>query len=219
MERKNYNQITTHNDLFKERYILGADLVGKYEFPQLPKVVGNVEGLEPVPFNLMSKCKQPRKSIGHFFIDDYKFECVWNDADKYIEMLKNFKWVCTPDFTSYSDLPLALQLRQRYRNRALSFYLWNRGVNIIPTVGWGDPSTWDWCFDGLPKDSLVALSTNGIVGKESIKHYQMGFSAMMEHLHPYRILCVGRPVEVLEKVDIIYVDSYSMQMRKRLENG
>lgn len=214
-----YDDITTMKDVLDERYILGAELVGKYEFPQLPKVTGDVEGLSPVVFTEINKVKKTKQSIVHFFIHDDRFERVWNNPEKYIESLSNFKWVCSPDFTCYDNLPLAVQIHQRYKSRALAFYLWNRGVNIIPTVGWSDPKSWEWCFDGLPKDSIVAVSTNGIVGKESIKHYQEGFSAMMECIHPHKVVCIGRPVAVLEKVDIIYYDSYSMQMRKRLSDG
>lgn len=214
-----YDNINTTQDILKERYILGAELVGKYQFPQLPKVTGDVEGLEPVCFTEMKKCKHPRESLGHFFIDDEKFERVWNNAEKYVEMLSNFKFVCSPDFTCYGGMPLALRIYQTYKARALAFYLWNRGVNIIPTVGWNEPESWEWCFDGIPKNSIVAMSTNGIVGKESIKNFATGYEEMIRRVQPYKIVCVGRPIDVPGEIDIIYFDSYSMQMRKRLEHG
>lgn len=214
-----YEQINTTKDVLRERYILGAELVGKYDFPMLARATGNIEGLEPVCFNEMTKCKHPRESIGHFFINDDRFECVWNNPEKYIELFKNFKWVCSPDFTCYGGMPLALRIYQTYKARALAFYLWNRGVNIIPTVGWNEPESWDWCFDGIPKNSIVAVSNNGIVGKESIEHYCTGYNEMIRRVQPGKVVCIGRPLDVSKEVDIIYLDNYSTQMRKRLEHG
>ena len=217
--QERYNEINTTTDVLKERYILGAELVGKYDFPMLAKVNGSVDGLEPVVFTEMQKCKHPRQSLGHFFVNDECFDRVWNNAEKYVDMLSNFKWVCSPDFTCYGGMPLALRVFQTYKARALAYYLWSRGVNIIPTVGWNDPESWEWCFDGIPKGSIVAVSTNGIVGKESIEHYCTGYKVMLDHVEPSKVVCVGRPLDVSQEVDIIYFDSYSMQMRKRIANG
>lgn len=38
----------------------------------------------------------------HFFLYDYKFEDIWNNPDKYIEKLSQYKAVLTPDFSMYS---------------------------------------------------------------------------------------------------------------------
>ena len=42
---------------------------------------------------------------------------------------------------------------------------------------------------------------------------------MLDHVEPSKVVCVGRPLDVSKEVDIIYFDSYSMQMRKRLSDG
>ena len=45
----------------------------------------------------------------HFFVDDYQFERLWNSPKQYIELLKKFDAVLTPDFSLYMDMPLPMQ--------------------------------------------------------------------------------------------------------------
>lgn len=44
----------------------------------------------------------------HFFIDDYQFERVWTSPRRYIESLRGFGCVLTPDFSPYMDMPLPM---------------------------------------------------------------------------------------------------------------
>lgn len=213
-----YSDINTNKDVLKERYLFGADLVGDCGFPQLPKVIGSVDDLRPVCFKEATKEKKPRECLCHFFIDDEYFERLWNNPEQYIDMLSCFKVVCAPDFTFFGTMPKALAQYQVYRNRVLSWYLYQRGVSIVPSVGWSDPTTWEWCFDGLPQESIVAVSTNGCHSKVGKEQYRMGFHAMCEAIHPYKVICVGSPIEIYDDdVEIIYKDSYSQQMAKRLK--
>ena len=215
-----YDGFNTEKDILRERFIQGAKLVGAYDFPQIEPVHGFVDpALTPVVFHECVKAKKPRQSIGHCFCHDEKFEPLWNNPERYVEMLRNFKWFCSPDFTCYTGLPLSVRLYQTYKDRALAYYLSQRGVKIIPTVGWNEPESWGWCFDGLPKNSIVAVSTNGIQGRESEEHYRLGFSEMLRRLEPLQVVCIGHEVEVRENVDIIYFRNYSMQMRERLSHG
>ena len=64
---------------------------------------------------------------------------------------------------------------------------------IVPTVLWGEEDTWDWCFDGLPKNSIVAVSTVGAFKKTGEKSYFLGgYNAMIETLNPSKILVFTR---------------------------
>lgn len=58
--------VNTKEDVLKERYIAGADLVGRYGLPQLTPVYAHLEDVEPVPFNLASKEKHPKNCVCHF---------------------------------------------------------------------------------------------------------------------------------------------------------
>ena len=48
------------------------------------------------------------------------------------------------------------------------------GVKIIPNVNILPEYCWDWCFDGLPQESLIACSTIGrMQNKESTKDIEI----------------------------------------------
>ena len=45
----------------------------------------------------------------HFYEDDANFERLWNNPQKYLQILQKYKGVITPDFSLYRDMPLVMQ--------------------------------------------------------------------------------------------------------------
>ena len=52
-----------------------------------------------------------------------------------------------------------MQIFNIFRNRWCGAYWASKGIRVIPSVNWGDESTFDFCFDGVEKGSIVAVST------------------------------------------------------------
>lgn len=69
--------------------------VGKYEIPLL-QGIQEIDNIEWIPFNYALSCKEPENKGIHFYVDDYQFQRVWNDIDKYTQILMRFKAVMTP---------------------------------------------------------------------------------------------------------------------------
>lgn len=171
------------------------ETVGKYEMPviepvyELPKVDRFIE------FDYCKRVRGDKSKLGvHFFEDDYKFERVWTGPDRYGEMLKQFGFIIGPDFSVYGDFPFPVRLYNYYRNNWLVKY-WQTCYNmtVVPTVMWGEEDTWDWCFDGLPKNSIVAVSNVG-VGNSAVekKYFADGYHEMLRRLEPSKILFFTR---------------------------
>ena len=53
----------------------------------------------------------------HFYMDDYKFECVWNQPERYLRKLSQYRFVLTPDFSLYTNMPLAMQIWNVFRGQ------------------------------------------------------------------------------------------------------
>ena len=66
----------------------------------------------------------------HFFLYDYKFEDIWNNPDKYIEKLSQYKAVLTPDFSMYIEMNENMQRYNTFRNRWVGAYLANKGIRV-----------------------------------------------------------------------------------------
>lgn len=131
--------------------------VGMYDIPAIAPA--EYQEAELISFNYAKSCKSPADKAVHFFVDDYQFNRVWNCADDYISMLRKFKYVCTPDFSLYTDHPRAIQIYNHYRKHWCGAYWQAHGIKVVPTIGWSDEASFAWCFDGEPTDSVVAVSS------------------------------------------------------------
>lgn len=91
--------------------------VGKYGIPEIkPETDIRIDKLEWIPVNYALTAKDKATKGVHFYKDDYQFERFWNNPDKYIPLLQQFGAVCSPDFSLYSDMPLAVQLFMHYKS-------------------------------------------------------------------------------------------------------
>jgi len=81
--------------------------------------------------------------------------------------------------------------------------LQQQGIKVIPTVRWGDLTSFNFCFDGIEKGSIVAVSTIGV--KKQKSHFMLGYNEMLSRIKPSKIICYGKPFDEM-KGDIIKVD-------------
>lgn len=109
------------------------DGVGKYEIPQLLPVVIK-QPIDMIGFNFAGKYRNPEQVGVHFFLKDYQFTRLWTAPDIYTDMLRRFRFVCTPDFSMFTDFPLALQINSHYRKHWLGAYWQRQGMIVIPTI-------------------------------------------------------------------------------------
>ena len=181
-----YKQQRNYENLNK--YIF--DGVGKYGIPEIKPEQFTVDNW--ISFNFAKSCDEPEKHGIHFFIDDYQFIRLWTNPDAYLAMLGRFQAVCTPDFSTYTDFPMAIQLYNHYRKHWLGAYWQQNGVKVIPTISWSDESSFDWCFDGEPVGGMVAVSSVGTQhNKTATRLFELGYREMMERLKPSTVIMYG----------------------------
>lgn len=167
--------------------------VGKYDIPEMKPV--EIDNLKDIPlqgFNFALKEKHPENIGVHFFLHDYQFERVWKYPDRYIEVLKNFAYVLSPQFSTYEDMPLVTRLYNIYRNRWCGRYWQEQGIKVIPTFSWGGDVDFEWCLDGLPKHSIVAVSTMGDGRWGNFQGLYSMWDTLQEKLEPKTILLYGK---------------------------
>jgi hypothetical protein len=144
--------------------------------------------------SLLKKMNVDCKEIGvHFFLDDYQFERLWQRPGEYVSTLSEFKFVLSPDFSLYTDHPKAVQLWNHYKKHWLGRYWEQNGLTVIPTICWSDSKSFEWCFDGEPKNSIVAISTKGTQGDELAKErFYAGYYQMLRRLEPTAVMLFGK---------------------------
>ena len=190
--RDDNERVRTGNSLNLDEYDVNFT-EGEFNMPVLRPC--NKIPSDLIGFNYVLSTKE-RKCGVHFYIDDYQFERIWNSPYEYIDKLKQFECVFTPDFSLYLGMPIALDIYNTYRSRLVGQILQNEGINVIPSVSWAEPSTYKFCFDGLPKKSTVAVATTGIKHSEqSYKVWCDGMDEMIQRLEPKTILVYGDALE------------------------
>ena len=163
--------------------------VPPYDLPTLKKCNYIPHAL--LGFNEVLTTKDFNKGV-HFFIDDYQFERIWQSPDRYLFALKDFPCVLTPDFSLYTDMPMALKIYNVYRSRLIGQKMQRYGLEVIPTLQYAGQDTLGWCFNGIEGGGTVAVSTVGVMrDKEAARIWSAGMEAALEKVQPKTVVCYG----------------------------
>lgn len=157
---------------------------GEYGIPIIQPTYELPEIKEWIPFNYVLSDKNPSGKGVHFFIHDYQFERVWNDPERYVDKLRQYEAVMAPDFSPYTDMPKALRIYNTYRRNWCAAYWQANGITVIPVVRACEEDA-DFCFEGLPVCSILAMSTMGLMRdykQEAVDGYEINV------LHPKKLL-------------------------------
>lgn len=170
----------------------------KYGFPTVRKQDLDLNGaiLKPIS-DVKNNDKSCVGNVGvHFFVDDYRFIKYFENYEKYISQLKQYKFVLTPDFSLYADMPIWKQIESIGKNRWCGAYWQSQGLTVIPTISWSLHSSYEFCFKGVEKGGIVAI---GMIGAKNSKlRFLRGYNRMLEELTPSKIICLGTPFPEME---------------------
>lgn len=182
-------------DRLNMRYIYPSS--NKYGIPDLEPPT--IEELPEPPICLIPYNIRVRSDLGyadaalHFFIDDYRFELAWSHPEQAFQRVSKSWLALTPDFSLYTDYPTVAQIWNTYRNRWCGAFWQSRGITVVPSVSWSDESSFDFCFDGIHKNSPVAISTQGIKWDEqTINYFETGYNEMISRISPRFVICYGK---------------------------
>ncbi len=131
-----------------------------------------------------------------FYMDDYKFDGakgVWLNPEQAIKTLKHFAGAITVDFSTYVDFPEPIKTYATYRMRLLGYWWGKNGIAVINNVRWGTNETYDYCFEGIPTDSIIAIGTVGGSPRRLVdrERFVSGLYEMISRLRPHTILIYG----------------------------
>lgn len=188
------------NDRIKTNNHYNLDLIdfsnSTNDFWQMPVIENNnYIPDELIGFNYAKTSKDKNYGI-HFYLDDYQFERVWNKPEEYVDIINQYECALSPDFSLYLDMPMPMKIWNIYRSRQIGQYWQSQGIKVIPTISWAEPETFEFCFKGIPKGSIVSISTIGVKrNKEAMKIWQEGMDAMISEIEPSTILVYGGKLE------------------------
>lgn len=194
------------------------DGTGIFDVPRL--LPTDITADSYIGFNYAKSCKAPQDKGIHFFIDDYQFTRLWTQPDAYLDLLGRFRCVCTPDFSTYTDFPKAIQIYNHYRKHWLGAYWQMHGITVIPTISWSDEASFEWCFDGEPEGGVVAVSSVGTqMNSDARRLFLAGYREMLARLKPSTILFYGYVPEECAGDTIVPLMTFQEGLKKRVNGG
>ena len=171
---------------------------GAFEIPHINRPEKKIIPKGMVPFSLRER-SQNQEDFVCFYEHDINFREIITDTEKYVEDLRRFPGVISPDCSLYLDAPLCVQIADIYLNRAIGYYLQSQGIYVIPNIRWGDERTYTTelfgekvAFQGVDKHSIVSIGTYGqIKTAESKRIFREGLEEMLIELEPEVVLVYG----------------------------
>lgn len=152
-------------------------------------------------FNERNRCIITSTSCLHFFLDDYRFrDAVWYNLERITYEISLFDYLFTPDLSLWQKLETEYyNQKNTYRTRFIGAYWQLCGFNVIPTASWGGLESFSYCFNGLPENSVIAVSAMGArVNNDSYNLWCYGIKRLIIAKHPELILIYGEPFDVPE---------------------
>lgn len=211
---------------FRISLVADAFFDGVFEIPHIesPAKIIIPEGM--IPFSIRERSSGYNDFVC-FYEHDIKFREILTDTEDYVNDLKRFPGIVTPDCSLYIDAPLCVQIADIYLNRAIGYYFSKQGLYTIPNIRWGDERTYTDClfgekvaFQGVDKHSIVSIGTYGqIRSAESKRYFREGLLAMLEELEPEVVLVYGSMPDkifgdLLDKTRFVQFDDWMTRVKK-----
>lgn len=166
--------------------------VGKYGMPLIKRQNIDLDKIELLAFTKTKhNDEENQNKTIHFFTYDWNFQSVYEKPEESLEKLDQYYALLTPEFSTYKDMPLARQIDSVFKNRWCGAFWQKQGMIVIPTISWGSIPCLEFCFDGIEKGSVVAVST--YTREDNRDDFMLGYNKMLEIIEPSAIICYGTP--------------------------
>lgn len=130
-----------------------------------------------------------------FYVDDYRLEGLWRNPSHYTALFLRHGVVAAiePDFSLWTDRPLAEQLFNVYRMRTLGRLYQEHGLAVIPNLAWSDERSFSFCFQGTPQHApVVACECRTPGGNDDDRRaFLRGLTEGVKQVRPENVIIYG----------------------------
>ena len=194
------------DDGFNPELVLGARFEGVLRFPCIEAHRGIIVPDSLIPFTKIEKHGN-RKA----FVAEYEHDCFFGtlvrDPQGSIDAIKTCGGFIATDNSVYLNAPLAVQIANIYRSRAIGYFMQSHGIYTIGNFRGGSEELYtDKIFkippvvDGLPRNSIIAISPYGCVKHyDERKHFEASLYVMLDYLHPKVVLTYSHGADKILK--------------------
>ena len=117
----------------------------------------------------------------------------YNDTTKlemYKKRFENVFGFISPDYSQVADIHLAENMYRCFKSRIVANWLITEcNAVVIPNIAYIDERSPEYCFDGIDENSIVAISTKGLLrGEEGKKILKNTIKETVDTIHPKAIV-------------------------------
>ncbi len=190
---------------------------GSFDMPIIEPNYNIPTVVETTPFDRIGAKNANVESLVTFYVHDNRFVGRLSHPWDYTEKLKLFKGVIAPDLSQYVNMDYAVRLHNNYWNKVLTAYWQGQNVNIYPNVTWSLPDSYEFCAAGLPRKSVIAINSMGILSSNfSLSVWLDGYRYMLNVLDPLCIIRYGPKIPGENESISIYTINEQLD---KLKNG
>ncbi len=192
--RSNKSNADLNMDLLL-RMRLAVSLTSRYEMP----IVAPYENRLPTDIRSINRVKDDAYFIApHFYVCDKLIRRFFNDALKVEKRLSNHMCSIGMDFSMTVEMAYAEKVFSSYLNKLWVAWLQYMGHNVIPNVSFPYEIEEDYWLEGWPTNSVIAISSNGIIRHGNPEVWLSGVKRIISVLRPKFILFYGSTIEGVE---------------------
>lgn len=136
---------------------------GKLNIPLIKQQSYDISNIELISCShtKLNDTEENKAKGVHFFVDDYRFNGIYNTPKRTLNKFFQYAFLLSPDFSTYQEMNLWRQIESVAKNRWCGAYWQSKGKIVFPTVSWSNALSYDFCFSGIEKNSIVAVGTIG----------------------------------------------------------
>lgn len=169
---------------------------------------------EVIPWDKIGRNHNSNTGV-HGFVSDKTINRFINNPFKYLDLLREHRFVVAPECSTYSALPKMVNLQSVFLCRNVNCFLQEHGVPTIPCYTYSTFDSVEYSLWGLPHHSTIAVG-NHVVGRHEVQHeiVKYAIQELIKEKHPIRLLVYGEPLGFDVDVEIVQVGSRIQELRK-----
>ena len=143
----------------------------------------------------------------HFYFDDSKIRPYWNNPFETEQFLSNFLVSIGIDFSMTNEMSRPQKIYASFLNKLWVAWLQSRGHNVIPNISFPDEWKEDYWLEGWPKNSIIAVSSTGVLHHGNPKEWLEAVERIRKELNPTYIIRYGPIIHGENQENCIYFDN------------
>ncbi len=195
-KKRGYTSLTQEDKFNVLRPLLDSESIDEHKMPIIRKT-----GIEQINWDKLlvqnaqnaSMKASNKNTLLLMFQDDKKLDYYWNHPFKKVPLLQSYAAVASPDFSVAPSMNPHQFNHNIFKSRHIGQTWQTCGCTVLPTIAWATPETYDICFSGLERHSIVVISTLGCHSHQHI--FLSGFNEMKRRIKPPLIIVFGGMIE------------------------